>query len=259
MASQSQHVTAAEQEVEHKECGDQLGQSCAHGGSLDTHVHLRDEDVVEDDVEHTHEDVQCRRDAHVAGALQHGTGKAFHLEEDAGEADEQEVDGGVAGDVGRSAEPEGQLLMYGDTCHGEHKAPEETADERLPEHATGRLEVVGTDEMGYLHGETHIGGRGQSAQEPCGGLDESYGCGGFLAEMAYHGVVDEAHHGGGDLCQDGGDTQADNQTEFLTGSQRPPLADIGQQLVASFCGGQGQSVGQSMPVLPWISGTGLPG
>ena len=125
--------------------------------------------------------------------------------------------------------------MDGDTADGEQEAPEQTADQGLAQHSPGGLEIVGSDEVGHLYGESHVGRRGQSAHQPGGGLDESDGRRGLLAEMTDHRSVDEEHDGSRELCQDAGDTQVDDKPELVAPGHRPAFADVGQQLFATFC------------------------
>jgi len=49
--------------------------------------------------------------------------------------------------------------------------------------------------------------------------------------MAHHSLVDEKHHHTRDLRQDGRDAQLNDQVEFLSAGQRPPVAYIPQQHV----------------------------
>ena len=44
--------------------------------------------------------------------------------------------------------------MDGDADDGERECPQEAAHQRLAQHTTGTLKVVGADEVGYLNGES---------------------------------------------------------------------------------------------------------
>ena len=229
-ASQAEHVATPQQEIEHQSCRHGLGQRRAHGCPLDAHVEDIDKEIVERDVHHAHQNVQCRRNLHVARALQHRAGQARHLEEDAGQANDQEIHRCVVGNVGRAAQPVGQATMDSQAHHGERQAPDSGAHQRLAQHAARLLEVARPDEMGHLHREAHGHGRRQSAQQPRGGLDEAHRCRGLLAQMAHHGIIDEKHHRGRYLRQNTGHRQLDDEPQLLAARHRAAFTDIRQQV-----------------------------
>ena len=88
---QTEHVGAPKQEVEHENSSDQTCYARSNSSSHNTHVEHVDEEIVEYHVHHTHADVQHGWNLHVARAFQHGACQAFHLEEDATDADDGEI------------------------------------------------------------------------------------------------------------------------------------------------------------------------
>ena len=68
----------------------------------------------------------------------------------------------------------------------------------------------------------------QTAHQPACGLHESDGRRSLRPQMSHHRRIDEKHHGGGDLCQNAGDTQLSDQCQLLTTRHRAPFPYIGE-------------------------------
>ena len=243
VAEEAQHAAAEEQEVEHQRRRDELGNASSQGGSHDTEADDVDKEVVEQHVQDAHQDVQHRRNLHVARALEHRAGQALQLEEDAAHADDGEIQRGIGGYLRRAAQPVGQGTADEEPGDGEHEAERHAAHQRLPQDAPRTLEVVGADGVGHLDGEFHVDCRPQTAHQPRGGLHKTDGSRRLGAEVTHHGGVDEEHDGGRELRQNGRNAEADYQSQLLALRHRAPFADVRQQVgllvllgVHGFCG-----------------------
>ena len=105
--------------------------------------------------------------------------------------------------------------------------------ESVANDVTGFLEIVGTDEVCGLNRKTHGNCTGQTAKQPDGALDQPNGRGSLSTEAAHHGLIYEEHHHVGDLSQDRGKTQLENQVEFIAGGHRLSVTDSSQQTVGT--------------------------
>ena len=121
--------------------------------------------------------------------------------------------------------------MNDDADEGEHQSPQEGAYQRLSQHALGFFKVLGSNVVGHLYGETQVDGRAQSAHQPGGAFYQAYRCGGVLAKMSHHRIVDEEHDGGRNLGQDRGYGELHNEFDFLIAGHGPSVADIGKQVL----------------------------
>ena len=75
--------------------------------------------------------------------------------------------------------------------------------------------------------------RAYPAEEPCGRRHQPDGCRGVCPEASDHRGVDVEHHDDGQLCQNGGNAQPDDQVEPLAPGHRLAGADQLQQFVFS--------------------------
>ena len=94
----------------------------------------------------------------------------------------------------------------------------------MAEHLPGFHKVVGPDKVSHLHREAHSGRPHHTAHQPRGGLDQTDGSRGFRSQMAHHRRIDKKHHHVGDLCQNGRDTQSNDQIEFFATRHGSSLA-----------------------------------
>ena len=118
-------------------------------------MELEDKDIIKHHVHHTHQDAHDARYPHVSTALEHGSRQIGQLEEWHDQHENHEVEGGVGSNVGTSTQPERQLTGDAQSDDGDNDAEKEGAEQTMPEHLTSLAEVIGTDEMRHLHGETH--------------------------------------------------------------------------------------------------------
>ena len=72
-------------------------------------------------------------------------------------------------------------------------------------------EVVSPDKVGGLHAEAHRNGTDERSEKPGGRLYEADGGRGFRSQTAHHRSVDVEHQHRGDLCQDRGYAQLDDE------------------------------------------------
>ena len=128
---QSQDVRTAEQEVEHQRSRHELRKSGSNGCASHSHVSDIDKEVVEDHVQCTSHDVQYGGNLHVAGAFQHRTAQPVHLEEDAAEPDNGEINGSVMGYLLRASQPIGKWTTDENAGYRDDKTENQTTDQCL--------------------------------------------------------------------------------------------------------------------------------
>ena len=75
-----------------------------------------------------------------------------------------------------SAQPDRQRTRNGQCHTTQHKSENRCRHDALAEHFTGLTEIVGTDEMRYLHRESKGDSRGKRTEEPHGGFHQANGC-----------------------------------------------------------------------------------
>lgn len=113
------------------------------------------------------------------------------------------------------------------------KPEEQRRGECLPQDVPRARRVVGADQVGDLYRESRGRRRAYPAEEPCGRRHQPDGCRGVCPEASDHRGVDVEHHDDGQLCQNGGNAQPDDQVEPLAPGHRLAGADQLQQFVFS--------------------------
>jgi len=118
-------------------------------------MRLKNQEIIEHHIEHAHQDADDTGRAHVARALEHRTRQAVELIKRSRQGEDEKIEGGITGDVGPTTQPIGQGMGDGHRHGHREQTEQEGDDKRMAEHLPGFLEVVGTNEMRHLHGETH--------------------------------------------------------------------------------------------------------
>ena len=91
LAKQYQQIGAPEEEPSHEHGGDEDSHCGASSGSWYTHAKNKDEQVVEGDVETTHQNVQYAGYLHVTRTFQHRAKETLQLEEWGSTREDEEV------------------------------------------------------------------------------------------------------------------------------------------------------------------------
>ena len=231
--------------IEHERGRDHHGQCRTQRGSRDAQsraghadgqaedVHLaggEDEEIVEDDVEHAHQDVQRTGDGHVATAAVHPAGQHVQLEHGQREDEDEEVHGRVVYDVLASTQPMGQRPADAAPDETKHGAEHQRHAQCLAQHGPGSGNVLCPQQMGHLHVEPRRGRRAQPHEQPGGGGHQTDGGRGTGSQAAHHRSVDVLHDDGRYLGQDRRDTELHREVQLLPEGHGLSASDAQQQV-----------------------------
>ena len=170
-----------------------------------------DEEEVEDDVQHAHQDVEGAGNTHIAAAPQHRPRYNVNHEKRHKQHERAEVDTGVLTDVRLGTQPDGQRPAQRKSQSSHQQAHRDG----LPHHLPCVNIALGTQQVCHLHGIT-CGKRCQHAlEEPCRGAHEPYRSRVVSSELTHHRSVDELHHHRRHVGEDGGHTQREGQSQLL--------------------------------------------
>ena len=215
----------------HRHGGQHIGRHGAEGRACHAHVENVDEQVVENHVETTHHYRQRAGHSHLARAFQHRRREMINEHGGQREAEDKEIGRRHGGYVGLASKPERQVGGNDRAGKRHEQAEADAARQRVAEHLPGIGKVVGTDEVGHLHGEANRYGGEDGAHQPCGGLYQAYACRLRRAEMSHHGGVDEKHHHGGYLGKHRRNAQVDDEAYLFTSRHLLAVAYLGEQNV----------------------------
>lgn len=207
--------------------------SGADGGSGHTEVQLEDEKPVEDYIQGTHEDLQHPRKPGIARGLEHLHGPFVEHEKGQEQAPPAKVGRGHGLDGRFTMEPDGQVGGRKQSGHGECEGKEQDRSQTLAADSGGEFLLSGADGLRGLDGKPEDDAPADAGKQPGAGGDQANGGGGKGSQAAGHGGIDELHQGPGDLGENGGHGQAENQAVLPPGGKGHALAQV---LQGTLCG-----------------------
>ena len=195
-----------------------------------------DKEKVEEHVEDAHEHRNGTGATHIAAHLQHRGGEVLDQMAGDGKGEDEKIHCRIVLNVGSAAQPTGQ--REGNQCGDDHQqeTDEKAKGIAMAHDGTGTGEIIGSDKVGSLHAESHGGGTNQRPKQPRGRLDKTDGGRGRRTEAAHHRCVDVEHQHRGDLGEDGGYAQLDDEVHLLTARKRVAGTELGQQRVRDLLG-----------------------
>ena len=203
----------------------------AEGGARNAQAENVDKQVVECHVEAAHHYGQRAGHSHLARAFQHGSREVINEHGGQREAEDEEISRRHWRDVGLATKPERKPRRHGGANERHEHAEAYAAHQCVAENLPGVGKVVGSDEVGNLHGETHRHGGEDGTHKPCGGLYQADACRLGGAEMSHHGGIDEEHHHGGYLRKHRWNAQVDDEAYLLASRHLLAVAYLGKQYV----------------------------